>query len=184
MHDSAARQEFEQLLAGAIPVAFIIISKRVGPDVAADVIQDAAIDAWRAFHRFQSGGNFKGWLIRIAWNNMIDWSRRNKFGGKGRILSLEELPPEEMDELLLAHPQANPEELVVGTYTVLDDVVEELKSLDPRQRQALYLYYFLDCSYEEIAEIVGAPINTVRTRLHRAKNHLRQRLLPKNQEVS
>ena len=139
---------------------------------ARDLTQDAFIRVYRSWKSFQPGTSFLSWIYRIVTNLHRDELRRRKgryqeeipednepqaFGG-GRPLAIE--PIEDYVEGQLSEP-----------------VSRALEALPPEQRQIVVLADIEECSYQEIAEIVGCSIGTVRSRLHRARGQLRKLVL-------
>jgi RNA polymerase sigma-70 factor, ECF subfamily len=136
---------------------------------ARDLSQEAFIRVYRAWRSFVPGTSFLSWIYRIVTNLHRDELRRRK----GRYL--EEIPEDN-------EPQAYGGARPLATAPI-DDLVERqlgetmskaLASLSPDQRQVLVLADIEDYSYQEIAEIVGCSIGTVRSRLHRARHQLRR----------
>jgi RNA polymerase sigma-70 factor (ECF subfamily) len=136
---------------------------------ARDLTQDAFIRVYRAWRSFVPGTSFLSWIYRIVTNLHRDELRRRK----GRYQ--EEIPEDNApQEFAGQRPLA---------VTPIDDYVERqigeplskaLALLSPEQRQVLVLADVEEYSYQEIAEIMGCSIGTVRSRLHRARALLRR----------
>ena len=138
---------------------------------ARDLTQDAFIRVYRAWRSFQPGTSFLSWIYRIITNLHRDELRRQK----GRYQ--EEIPEDNAPQ---AFGGSRP--LAVAP---IDDLVERqlsermskaLAALSLDQRQVLVLADIEEYSYQEISEIVGCSIGTVRSRLHRARFQLRRNL--------
>jgi RNA polymerase sigma-70 factor (ECF subfamily) len=136
---------------------------------ARDLTQDAFVRVFRAWRSFQPGTSFLSWIYRIVTNLYRDELRRRK----GRFH--EELPSDNAPQEF-----GGPRPLAV---TPIDDYVERhlgeplskaLAQLSPDQRQVVILADIEEYSYQEIAEIMGCSIGTVRSRLHRARALLRR----------
>jgi len=143
---------------------------------ARDLTQDAFIRVYRAWRSFQPGTSFLSWIYRIVTNLHRDELRRRK----GRYQ--EELPEDNV-------PQDFGGQRPLAV-TPIDDYVERqvseplskaLASLSTDQRQVVLLADIEEYSYQEIAEIMGCSIGTVRSRLHRARALLR-RLIERTQK--
>jgi RNA polymerase sigma-70 factor, ECF subfamily len=136
---------------------------------ARDLTQEAFIRVYRAWRSFQPGTSFLSWLYRIITNLHRDELRRRK----GRYL--EEIPDDNAPQ---AYGGGRPlavepiEELVESQLG--ETVSKALAALSPDQRQVVVLADIEEYSYQEIAEIVGCSIGTVRSRLHRARYQLRK----------
>src|ERR1700688_2696018 len=145
---------------------------------ARDLTQDAFIRVYRAWRSFQPGTSFLSWIYRIVTNLYRDELRKRK----GRYQ--EEIPDDNA-------PQAYGGQRPLAV-TPIDDYVERqfseplsraLALLSPDQRQVVVLADIEEYSYQEIAEIMGCSIGTVRSRLHRARALLR-RLVERAQKPS
>ena len=136
-----------------------------------DVAQDAFVNAFQKLHTFRGRSAFYSWLFRIALNSAVSQKRK-----LNRVpVSIEAVREQSGVEPLDRHPAARPEyamettERQVAVRAALAELAEEF-------RTALVLKEMEDLSYEEIADIVGCPIGTVRSRIHRARAELRDKL--------
>ena len=136
---------------------------------ARDLTQEAFIRVYRAWRSFKPGTSFLSWIYRIVTNLHRDELRRRK----GRYL--EEIPDDNEPQAFSGErPLAiEPiEEYVEGKLS--EPVSRALEALSPDQRRIVVLADIEECSYQEIADIVGCSIGTVRSRLHRARGQLRK----------
>lgn len=141
------------------------------PDAAADAAQEAFLSAFQGIKGFR-GGSFKVWLLRITTNACYDELRRRQ---RCPISSLQTLPvPEEEPSSLPGEPEA-PEELVLRHETQVI-IQQGLLTLPPEQRAVLILSDIQGLSYEEIAQVMRISLGTVKSRLSRARAHLRDYL--------
>jgi RNA polymerase sigma-70 factor (ECF subfamily) len=145
------------------------------PTEAEDLVQDALVKAMRARHQFLVGTNLKAWLFRILTNTFINKYRR---GGLER--SLFEGP--DADPLADGWVSAStmrqlrdPEQIALLPI-VEGEVGRALDALPAEFRLAVILCDVEEFSYEEIAEIMGCPIGTVMSRLHRGRKLLQRSL--------
>lgn len=130
---------------------------------AEDLVQETYKEAWGSFHRYRPGTNCKAWLFRILFRR---WSRRLR-----RINRLTQVDLEEVSEERLA---VMPDfEARLAHETVLD----VLNSLPEHYQLVLILADVEGFSYREIADQLELPVGTVMSRLNRARNLLRQKLL-------
>ena len=142
---------------------------------AQDLLQDALLEAYRSFKRFQRGSYFDKWLYRIMTNTFIDRQRHRK--RVGRIESLD-APLPGMEEGETAGREL-PDWKDEPSRRVLQEMFDEpiqraLDALKPEFRMVLILADVEEFSYEEISEMMDTPIGTVRSRLHRARDMMRQ----------
>ncbi|AFL99080.1 MULTISPECIES: RNA polymerase sigma factor [Desulfitobacterium] len=126
-----------------------------------DCAQEAFLAAYRNLWRYSSSYTFRAWLYAIARNKAIDLMRKKK----------REIPLS-IDENLVDH-HVGPEEAYLAKEQALD-VQAILEELPEHYRQALYLRYQQELSYEEISTVLNIPISSVKTHLHRGKEKLRQ----------
>jgi RNA polymerase sigma-70 factor (ECF subfamily) len=145
---------------------------------AQDLVQEAALRAFRFRHTFQPGTSFKAWFYRIVMNQFYTGTRRRK----APTSSLDSLS--DATEILmfvrsaeagLLRPDADPAATVVSRMAE-DDVARALASLPDEFRTVATLYFVDDLSYQEIADILEVPIGTVRSRLHRGRQMLQKQL--------
>lgn len=144
---------------------------------AQDLLQDALLEAYCSFKKFQRGSYFDKWLYRIMTNTFIDRQRHRK--RVGRIESLD-APLPGRDEGETAGREI-PDWEDEPSRRVLRDTFDEpiqkaLDALKPEFRLVLILADVEEFSYEEISEMMDTPIGTVRSRLHRARDMMRQTL--------
>ena len=144
------------------------------PTDAEDLVQETFLRAYRGFGRFEPGTNLRAWLYRILMNTFINSYRKKQ----REPLTISE---DEVDEWYLyskmaergAEPSA---ETAVIEALPDEDVQDALASLPEQFRTAVLLADVEGFSYKEIAEIVGVPIGTVMSRLHRGRKALEKRL--------
>ncbi len=141
------------------------------PD-ARDLVQEAFIRVYRAWRSFTPGTSFQAWLYRIITNLHRDELRRRK-GRYYDEIPEDNAPQEWGGERPLAVEPI--EEYLEGQYS--ETMAKALDALSPDQRQVLTLADIEEYSYQEISEIMGCSIGTVRSRLHRARNQLRRLVL-------
>jgi RNA polymerase sigma-70 factor (ECF subfamily) len=136
---------------------------------ARDLTQDAFIRVFRAWRSFKPGTSFLSWIYRIVTNLHRDELRRRK--GRYLVEIPEDNEPRAFgpNSLLTQDPISD---YVEGHFS--EKVSKALQALSPEQRQIVILADIEECSYQEIAEVVGCSIGTVRSRLHRARNQLRK----------
>jgi RNA polymerase sigma-70 factor (ECF subfamily) len=141
-------------------------------DAAADAVQDSFIKAYRALSSFK-GGVFKSWLLRIVVNTCYDVLRAQK---RYTFEPIGEESDEETPVTLLVDKGESPQDYVERME--LNDLIElGIRSLPADQRLVLTLCDVHGYAYEEIAEITGFPMGTVKSRISRARTKLRDFLL-------
>jgi len=142
---------------------------------AEDLTQEALAKAYAAFHQFRPGTNFKAWIYRVLVNTYINHYRRRRRAPQLR--SWEELAVDGDADYAREDPSRlnSPEEAVLARVPD-GEVQPALEALPEEFRVAVLLSDVDEFSYKEIAEILGIPLGTVRSRIFRGRRLLRQRL--------
>lgn len=144
---------------------------------AEDLIQDTTLLAFRAFHSFEPGTNFKAWYFRILWNCFYSKFRKRRH--EARSCQLEDATELYVYQHTVAAgfdtKDTDPARLAIGRMES-EQVSEALQDLSEEFRVVATMYFIEDFSYQEIADVIGVPIGTVRSRLHRARKMLQKRL--------
>jgi RNA polymerase sigma-70 factor (ECF subfamily) len=172
-----AQMTFEEQLNPVLPVAYrTALHFTRNTDDAQDAVQQASLQAWRAFHSFQEGTNFRAWFLRIVTNVCRSEFRRQRRSPIGPSLDEPEtgeglIPAEVARERGEPAPDAG---LIAQLET--EEISAALADLPEEYREVATLYFVEELSYQEIADIVGRPIGTVRSRLHRGRKLLMQKL--------
>jgi RNA polymerase sigma-70 factor, ECF subfamily len=145
---------------------------------ARDVVQETFLRAFRALPGFKGQAKFSSWLYRIALNLCRDWIRRRR---RSPLVEL----PEGVDPIELATEQG-PVETVedLASRKELSEAVAEAMSLLPEeQRTAIILKEYHGMTFQEIADLQGCPLSTVKTRLYQGLSVLRRNLEKSGQMV-
>jgi RNA polymerase sigma-70 factor (ECF subfamily) len=147
------------------------------PADAEDLVQETYLRAYRGFGSFEQGTNLKAWLYRILTNTFINRYRAAK-------RRPDETDLEDVEDLYLyrrlgglegARASRSAEDELLDHFTEAE-VVEAVEALPEQFRLAVLLADVEGFSYKEIAEILGIPIGTVMSRLHRGRKALQKRL--------
>jgi len=138
---------------------------------ARDVCQETFLRAFRALPGFRGQAKFSSWLYRIALNLCRDWIRRERRTGFVQ-------PPEDGD-LMDLMPADEPSESIEDLVARNDQIraVERAMALLPEeQRTAIVLKEYHGLTFQEIADLLGCPLSTVKTRLYQGLSVLRREL--------
>ncbi|MBI5947919.1 MAG: sigma-70 family RNA polymerase sigma factor [Chloroflexi bacterium] len=142
-------------------------------EAAEDATQETFLSAYRAISRF-GGGNFRGWLLRIAANQSKDELRRRR--RKDGAASLDEAAEAAGAPIEVIDPAADTV-AVVEQAELSAALGQALAELPFEQRQAIVLADLYDYHYDEVAEMTHASVGTVKSRIHRGRERLRGYLL-------
>ena len=137
-------------------------------DASLDVTQEVFIKVYNSLARYSSDYKFSTWLYRIAHNASIDYMRRNSVNQQ----SIEAENADGTYQLQIESPRPNPEQERERSEwrTEIESVV---KCLPTVYRELILLRHAQDLSYDEIAEITNLPLGTVKNRLFRAREMMR-----------
>lgn len=140
--------------------------------LAEEITQGAFLLAWRGLPRFQAGSPFRPWLMRILYRHALDVMEKQKV--HRQPVSLEEMAVWEQ-QTVLSDEIATPDmqELVVRR----EEIRQALTTLNADQRRVIALRYGADLTEGDIAQVLGWPVGTVKSRLNRARERLRTLLM-------
>lgn len=182
---AVSRDEFSALLEPHMSRAYgVALHLTRNAADAEDLVQEAALLAYRGFATFERGTNFRAWFLRVLTNAFLSGQRKKR--PEAVAVSLDEVPSAFIQRR--AHEQVTDESpegrglaggdvarAVVGKLEA-DQVAAAIDALPEEFRVAAVLYFLDDQSYQSIAETLGVPVGTVRSRLHRGRALLQQRL--------
>lgn len=143
---------------------------------AEDLVQDSFLKAYRFYDRYEPGTNMRAWLLRVLTNTFINKYRRTH--RERRVFEGDDAEP--VGEGVMSRAAMRALHDPVGDALrplISKEIQSALDELSDEHRLMILLADVEELSYKEIAEIVGCPIGTVMSRLHRARKQLQVRLL-------
>jgi RNA polymerase sigma factor (sigma-70 family) len=155
----------------------IIYNLTANREDAADLAQDTFIKAFQSIQRFQGQSSFFTWLYRIAVNSTLSHLRKNRMRS---FFSLERISEDEpvAREIVAALTEKAGAERETYVRELQEKLNEAMQKLSIKHRTVVTLFEIDGLSHEEIAEITGSSVGTVRSRLHYAKRLLQAELQP------
>lgn len=142
-------------------VAYAITGNGASAD---DAVAEAFLKAYRSIDRFEPGRPFGPWFLKIVTNEALQVTRRATRAAR-------------LQALLWRHAGPSPDPVEQAeTNEVRRRVIAAVRELAPRERAAITLRYLVDMDEKTVAETLGWPLGTLKTRLHRARTQLRDRL--------
>jgi RNA polymerase sigma-70 factor (ECF subfamily) len=127
-----------------------------------DMAQECYLRALRGWGQFDGRASRQAWLFAIARTTRIDWFRRKKREGVAA-------GPENLDKLSEAVPEKPKDETI-------ERVWDTVRSLNAEQSQVIHLRFAAGLSYAQIAQALGIPVGTVRSRLHRGLKGIKEHI--------
>ena len=144
---------------------------------AEDLVQEAALKACKGYASFRPGTNFKAWFFKIVVNAFYERFRKKR--PEHRAIALEDAPPRYLDSrataLGLDRGHGDPARALISRLG-REQIEQALERLPEEFRIVCNMYFIEDFTYREIADMLGIPIGTVRSRLHRGRKLLQMSL--------
>lgn len=162
--NQATLDEFEALALPHLNDLYATARRTIGNSTEAeDIVQEAYLQAWRSFHRFEPGTNIRAWLYKILFH-VTAHHRRKLFRFKQSDTT------DEMVAETMAYEPPIPAELRD------EEVLAALERVPDNYRNVMLLADVQEFSYKEVAEILSIPIGTVMSRLSRGRKVMRNAL--------
>jgi RNA polymerase sigma-70 factor, ECF subfamily len=183
--ETADKREFERLLSPLLDALYGAARRMTRHhDDAEDLVQDTVVKAYRFFHRFEPGTNFKAWLLRMMTNLYINQYRRAE-------RQVEQVALEEGEDVWIwakaweqvGHSAGyDPEQAVLAKLGEAA-ICEAIDALPSDFRVVVTLADVEELSYDEIADALRIPIGTVKSRLYRGRKQVQKSLWQYLQET-
>jgi RNA polymerase sigma-70 factor (ECF subfamily) len=168
-HRRGEREAFEEYYAAHAGLIYNLTLRQCGdPELAHDLSQEILLKVFRGLARFRGGSSLKTWTYRICINHC-----RSHLGR--RRPAMQSLQSEDGREQEVADPHRGPEETLIADEEGRR-LAAALPRIDDAFREAVVLRDLEGLSYQEIADVLAVPIGTVRSRIARGREQLRQAL--------
>lgn len=136
--------------------------------IAEEITQDTFLQVYKKLPTLKNPEQFDGWLYVIANRLCINWVQRNK----SKTQSLEDTPVEEIEDSFYRHYES--EQRKIDTIECYRETIKKLlEKLPESERTVLTLYYLGEMTAKEVSKFLGVSVNTVKSRLRRARNRLK-----------
>ena len=138
--------------------------------IAEEITQDVFLQVYSKLHTLKDPKRFEGWIYVITNNRCINWINRNK----PLFQSIEDTPAEEIEESTLN--QYESEQLIEYETVYRSNVVKRLlDTLPESERTIMHLYYLAEMSAKEISKTLGVSLNTIKSKIYRARTRLKSK---------
>ncbi len=140
--------------------------------LADDLVQEAFIQAFKQLHRFRKQAKFSSWLYRIAYNTFLQHVRKKQLVTE----PIEDQPLASNESLGRSLGRAKGGEAEENQSALHQKVARLLATFDPERRSVLHLFLHRQHTQQEISDIMGVPLGTVKTHINRGRQSLQQGL--------
>jgi RNA polymerase sigma-70 factor (ECF subfamily) len=176
-NDRGLRDEFERELRPVLEIAYAAAYRLAGSrDDAMDLVQEATVHAYRGFHTFTPGTNFRAWFLRVLTNRYL--KGRPRAARERALLALEEAEDIYLYRMSRGAGLSSDGDPASAVLDRLDgEAVQAALDMLPDEFRTVAILALVDeATYEDISEMLGIPIGTVRSRLHRGRKLLQKAL--------
>jgi RNA polymerase sigma-70 factor (ECF subfamily) len=169
---AGSQEAFRELVVRFERPVYSLIARMVqDPATAEDLAQEAFVKAYRSLRTYDASRKLSSWLFKIAHNTAIDHLRK----GAPDTVSLEATQEEEGRgglAAVLSDSSAEDPAAAAERRDMARSLERAISRLRPEYREAVVLFYVEGASYQEVCEVTGLPLGTVKTNLHRARKEL------------
>ena len=177
----AEQLEFQDIFADFQPKILRYLSRMVGEMEAEDLTQETFVKVSQAFESFRGESKLSTWIYRIATNTALDRMRSPSFQRNASADQMDMLKLEDIGEMPDCDPVSGEKTIPLERQCVKDEMgrclLGYIDKLPESYRTVLLLSDMEALSNKEIAEILGVSLDTIKIRLHRARERLREELL-------
>lgn len=159
----------------AYQIAYGVLGHREDSE---EVAQDVFVRIYKALPKFRGDSEFTTWMYRIAMNLARNKYRYNKSRGANRKISMQQTMSDDDKRTVIQVPEKrlSPDD-EVGLDEFQKNIMDEIENLPDLYRDALVLRNIDEMSYEKIADVLDCKLGTIKSRIARAREELRRRLV-------
>ena len=172
------RQAFDELITRYQRYVFNLIYQHLGKDVdIEDIAQEIFIRVFRFIKKFRGEASFESWVYKIVLNYCRSYARRRSVFNRLFFVQVERGDDERSVDIIdaQASPESNPMQ-IIEHQKIATDILRELRRLPEIYKDVLIMREVNELSYEEISEILGISIGTVKSRISRARSMIREKV--------
>lgn len=160
----------------------VLMRLMADPDVAEELAHETFVRAYRGLPNFRGESSFGTWLVQIAIHLARDHVRQRQ---RNRFVSLDALLERDADDPQLADRRPHRDPLAeIGEKETMKRFHQALNELPANYREVFVLYHIEDMSYEDIAELTGDSVGSLKVRAHRARKLIKESLFPETKSVT
>lgn len=150
---------------------------------AEDILQETMIALWRGREKLSGISSVSSWIMAIARNKTIDYIRKkaptvpiSEIGDAWQLHGSSATAGALTSDMAGARLQAGGTGVGLPEEEISDriDITAALLELDPEKRELFYMVFYLDMSYSEVAQAIGIPVGTVKSRMYHARQELQE----------
>jgi len=172
------RQAFDELITRYQRYVFNLIYQHLGKDVdIEDIAQEIFIRVFRFIKKFRGEASFESWVYKIVLNYCRSYARRRAVFNRLFFVQVDRGDDERSVDIIdaQASPESNPMQ-IIEHQKIATDILRELRRLPEIYKDVLIMREVNELSYEEISEILGISIGTVKSRISRARSMIREKV--------
>jgi len=172
------RQAFDELITRYQRYVFNLIYQHLGKDVdIEDIAQEIFIRVFRFIKKFRGEASFESWVYKIVLNYCRSYARRRAVFNRLFFVQVDRGDDERSVDIIdaQASPESNPMQ-IIEHQKIATDILRELRRLPEIYKDVLIMREVNELSYEEISEILGISIGTVKSRISRVRSMIREKV--------
>ena len=165
--------DFEEIVREYLKPMYNFVFRLVGDrEGAEDIAQETFLKVWRSLNKFDKNKSFKTWIFTIARNSAIDWLRKKKEIVFSELNTLSDARESESFADKIMDTEDLPDEVFYRKELIVE-LEKALSEVRPDLKEIIILHHMEEMIFQEIAEVVGKPLNTIKSQYRRALHQIR-----------